>query len=226
MERVFFCWSGGKDSALALYEIIQSQTYEVVSLLSTVTEDYDRVRMHGVPRVLLERQADCLGLPLEVVHIPKNCSTEEYGVRMQETLTRFKQDGVSLVVFGDVFLEDVREYRENNLARIEMRAVFPLWGRDTAELAQSFVTLGFEAIITCIDSRVLDNRFIGRTIDDLLLSELPPGVDPCGENGEFHSFVLNGPIFKERVACALGEVVLRDSFYFCDLAQKETAITK
>ena len=225
MERVLFCWSGGKDSALALYEIIQGQIYEVVSLLTTVTEDYNRVSMHSTPRVLLEQQAECLGLPLEIVYIPKDCSIKEYGARMQETLTRFKQDGVLSVVFGDIFLEDVRKYRENNLVKIEMQAVFPLWGRDTVTLAQTFVALGFEAITTCIDSRVLDKGFIGRTIDESFLSELPPGVDPCGENGEYHSFVLNGPVFKERVDCTHGEVVLRDSFCFCDLLQKETTIT-
>jgi len=223
MEKVLFCWSGGKDSALALYDIIQSQTYEVVSLLTTVTEDYDRVSMHGVPRVLLERQADCLGLPLKVIFIPKDCSTEEYGIRMQASLTRFKQDGVLAAVFGDIFLEDVRKYREDNLAKIGMRAIFPLWKRDTKTLARSFVALGFEAIVTCIDSSILDKRFIGRTIDEGFLSELPTEVDPCGENGEFHSFVLDGPIFKERVACNRGEVVLRDSFYFCDLLGKEAA---
>jgi uncharacterized protein (TIGR00290 family) len=225
MEKVLFCWSGGKDSALALHEIIQSKTYDVVSLLTTITEEYERVSMHGVPRVLLEEQADCLGLPLEIVYIPKDCSVEEYGARMEKTLTRFRQDGVSSVVFGDIFLEDVRKYREDNLAQAEMRAVFPLWGRDTATLARSFVTLGFEAIVTCLDSRVLDKRFIGRMIDESFLSELPPGVDPCGENGEFHSFVLGGPIFRERVACVPGEVVLRESFYFCDLLQKEVATT-
>jgi len=225
MEKVLFCWSGGKDSALALREIVQGHTYKVVSLLTTITEDYDRVSMHGIPRALLERQADCLDLPPEIVFIPKDCSTEEYGARMQETLTRFKQQGVLSVVFGDISLEDVRKYREDNLARIGMRAVFPLWGINTETLAKSFVTLGFEAIVTCIDSRILDKRFIGRTIDERFLSELPPGVDPCGENGEFHSFVLDGPIFRERVACTRGEVVLRDSFYFCDLLQKEVATT-
>ena len=193
--------------------------------MTTVTEDYDRVSMHGIPRVLLERQADCLNLPLETVYIPKDCSIEEYGARMGKTLTRFKQDGVASVVFGDIFLEDVRKYREDNLARIEMRAVFPLWGRNTAALAKSFVVLGFEAIVTCIDVRALDKRFIGRILNESFLSELPPGVDPSGENGEFHSFVLDGPIFKERVSCIPGEVILRDSFYFCDLLQNEKAIT-
>ena len=144
---------------------------------------------------------------------------------MGKTLTRFKQDGVASVVFGDIFLEDVRKYREDNLARIEMRAVFPLWGRNTAALAKSFVVLGFEAIVTCIDVRALDKRFIGRILNESFLSELPPGVDPSGENGEFHSFVLDGPIFKERVSCIPGEVILRDSFYFCDLLQNEKAIT-
>ena len=225
MEQVLFCWSGGKDSALALYEITKNQKYEVVSLLTTVTGDYDRISMHGVPRVLLERQAECLGLPLDIVFIPKDCSNGEYEARMRETLTGFKREGVSSVVFGDIFLEGIREYREKNLAEVDMKAVFPLWGKDTAELARSFISSGFEAITTCIDSRILDKRFIGRTINEQFLSELPPEIDPCGENGEFHSFVLNGPLFKDRVACTRGEIVLRESFYFCDLVQEEMAAT-
>ena len=222
MEKVILCWSGGKDSAISLYEIQKGKKYEVVSLLTTITEDYDRVSLHGVPRVLVEQQAKSLGLPIEEVFISKASSNEEYESKMKETLTRFKQNGVSSIVFGDIFLEDVRKYRENNLSKLRMKGLFPIWGRNTAELTKSFIALGFQAITTCIDSRVLDKRFLGRMLDKHFFAELPPNVDPGGENGEFHSFVFNGPIFKERIAYTLGEQVLRDSLYFCDLLPIKT----
>ena len=202
---------------MALYEVQRSQRYEIISLLTTITNDYDRVSMHGVPRILVEQQAKSLGLPIEEVFISKSSSNEEYESKMKGTLIRFKQNGVSSVVFGDVFLEEVRKYRENNLSKLGMRGLFPLWGRDTAELGRSFIALGFQAITTCIDSRVLDKKFLGRVFNKQFLTELPPNVDPEGENGEFHSFVFDGPIFKKRIAYTLGKKVLRDSFYFCDL---------
>ena len=216
-QKVLLCWSGGKDSALALYEIQRKPEYEVVSLLTTLTEDYDRVSLHGVRRALVERQAESLCLPLEQVFISKEASNEEYESKMQATLAKFQQAGVSAVVFGDIFLEDVRRYREDNLSRIGMRAVFPIWGRDSAELARTFVDLGFKAIVTCVDSKVLGEKFAGRMIDDSFLAELPPNVDPCGENGEFHSFVFDGPIFRRRISLTVGQIVSRDSFYFCEL---------
>ncbi len=226
MEKVLFAWSGGKDSAISLYEIQKSKKYEIVALLTTITEDYDRISMHGVPRTLVEQQAHSLGLPIEEVFISKASSNEEYESKMREMLTKFKQDGVSLVVFGDVFLEWIRKYREDNLSELGMKGIFPIWGRDTTELARSFIALGFQAVITCIDSKVLDRRFIGRTLDEHFLAELPSNVDPGGENGEFHSFVFDGPIFKERIAYTLGELVLRDSFYFCDLLPKGGEVDK
>jgi len=222
MEKVLLCWSGGKDSAISLYEIQRSEKYKIVSLLTTITEGYDRVSLHGVPRTLVEQQAYSLGLPIEEVFISKASSNEEYESKMRGILTRFKQDGVSSVVFGDVFLEEVRKYREDNLSQLGMKGVFPIWGRDTTELARSFIALGFQAIVTCVDSKVLDRRFLGRTLDEQFLAELPPNVDPGGENGEFHSFVFDGPIFKQRIAYTLGERVLRDSFYFCDLLPAKT----
>ena len=221
MEKVLFAWSGGKDSAISLYEIQKGKKYEIVALLTTITEDYDRISMHGVPRTLVEQQAHSLGLPIEEVFISKASSNEEYQFKMRGMLTKFKQEGVSLVVFGDVFLEWVRKYREDNLSELGMKGIFPIWGRDTTELARSFIALGFQAVITCIDSKVLDKGFIGRTFDEHFLAELPPNVDPGGENGEFHSFVFDGPIFKERIAYTLGGLVLRNSFYFCDLLPKE-----
>ena len=216
-ERVVLSWSGGKDSALALYEIQQRPEYRVVSLLTTLTEDYDRVTMHGVRRVLLERQAESLCLPVEQTLLAKEASNEEYESKMRATLAKFRQAGVSSVVFGDISLEDIRKYREDNLSRIGMKAIFPIWMRDTAELAQTFVDLGFKAIVTCVDSKILGKKFAGRMIDDPFLAELPSHVDPCGENGEFHSFVFDGPIFKRRIPLTVGQIVSRDSFYFCDL---------
>jgi len=221
MEKVILAWSGGKDSAMSLYEVQSSGKYEIVSLLTTINKDYDRVSMHGVRRTLVEQQALSLGLPMEKVLVPKSCSNEEYEARMGEVLTRFKQDGINQVVFGDIFLEWVKEYRENNLAKLGMRGVFPIWGRDTAKLTRSFITLGFQAVITCVDTKVLAQRFLGRMLDRQFLAELPPDVDLGGENGEFHSFVFAGPVFKDRIAYTLGETVQRDSFYFCDLLPKE-----
>ncbi len=215
MEKVLFSWSGGKDSALALHETLKM--YEIKALLTTITEEYDRVSMHGVRRTLLENQAQSLGLPLENVFISTNTSTEEYSLRMRNTLTRFQEAGVSAVIFGDIFLEDVRKYREENLSRIGMRGIFPLWGRDTTDVLTTFIRLGFTAITTCIDSKVLGREFAGRLIDEQFLGELPSTVDLGGENGEYHSFVVDGPLFREKVAYVKGEVVLRDSFYFCDL---------
>ncbi|MFQ5997551.1 MAG: diphthine--ammonia ligase [Dehalococcoidales bacterium] len=221
MEKVLLSWSGGKDSVMSLYEIQNSGKYEIVSLLTTINKDYDRVSMHGVRRVLLEQQAHSLGLPMTKVLVPKDCSNEEYEARVGEVLSRCKQDGITQVVFGDIFLEWVKEYRENNLAKLGMKGVFPIWRRDTAELTRSFITLGFEAVITCVDTKLLAQRFLGRTLDEQFLADLPPTVDPNGENGEFHSFVFAGPIFKERIAYTLGKTVQRDSFYFCDLLPKE-----
>ena len=217
MEKVVLSWSSGKDSAMVLYEIQSRKEYEIAALLTTITEGYDRVSMHGVPRVLVEQQAKSLGLPLQKVFISKDSSNEEYEAKMKETLVRLKQDGVSLIVFGDIFLQDVKQYRENNLSKLGMKGIFPIWGRDTTELTKSFIALGFQAVITCVDTRVLDQRFVGRMVDESFLAQLPPNVDPGGENGEFHSFVFNGPIFREKVAYTPGKQVLRDSFYFSDL---------
>jgi uncharacterized protein (TIGR00290 family) len=224
MENVLVSWSGGKDSALALYEILKMEKYQVSALLTTVTEDYDRISMHGVRRSLLEQQVAALGFPLEKVLIPKNASNEEYEANMGKLLEKYKGASVSSVVFGDIFLEDLRKYREEKLAGLGMQGIFPLWKRDTRELANSLGELGFKAITTCVDSQALDRQFVGRLIDAQFLAELPSSVDPCGENGEFHSFVYAGPIFKESVIFTPGEVVLRENrFYYCDLVPGERA---
>jgi uncharacterized protein (TIGR00290 family) len=202
---------------MALYELQRNPDYEISALLTTITEDYDRVSMHGIRRVLVEHQAESLGLPLQKVFISRNTSNEEYESKMRTTLTAFQNKGVSAVVFGDIFLADVRKYREENLAKVGMKGIFPIWKRDTGELAQTFIDSGFKAIVTCIDSKVLNKAFVGRIIDKCFLAELPANVDPSGENGEFHSFLFDGPIFKRKILYTVGEIVLRDSFYFCDL---------
>jgi uncharacterized protein (TIGR00290 family) len=218
MENVLVSWSGGKDSAIALYEILKNKGYRVSALLSTLTEGYDRISMHGVRRILLERQVASLGFPLEEVFISKNASNEEYELNMGRVLAKYKDAGVTSVVFGDIFLEDLRKYREEKLATLGLQGIFPLWKRDTRELAHSLTALGFKAVTTCVDTNTLGRQFVGRVIDKQFLSELPETVDLCGENGEYHSFVSDGPIFKEEISYALGEIVLRENrFYYCDL---------
>ena len=217
-KKVLLAWSGGKDSAMTLYELQMAGIYDIFGVLTTVTKNYHRISMHGVREVLLEHQVESLQIPLEKVFISKNADNKEYESKMQNILTKYMGVGVSSVAFGDIFLEDIRKYREDNLARIGMKGVFPIWGRNTTELANTFIDLGFKAIITCIDSNVLDKKFVGRVYNKQFLSELPSNIDPCGENGEFHSFVYDGPIFKKRIPFTTGEIVLRDSrFYFCDL---------
>jgi len=225
-EKVLFSWSGGKDSALALYELTKRTDYEIAALLTTINQDYDRISMHGVRTILLEMQAQSLGFALEKVLISKNCSNEEYECKMQEVLEKYQAAGVCSVVFGDIFLEDLRKYRQENLSKIGMKAIFPVWGFNTTELANTFIDSGFKAVITCIDSNVLDKIFVGRTFDKQFLSELPPGVDLCGENGEFHSYVYDGPIFQMPVRVRVGEVVLRDVRYFADLIPVDRRIKK
>jgi uncharacterized protein (TIGR00290 family) len=218
MESVLVSWSGGKDSAFALYEILKNKDYQVAALLTTLTEDYDRISMHGVRRILLEQQVASLGFPLEKVFISMNSSNEEYEANMGKVLARYKNTGVSSVVFGDIFLEDLRKYREDKLATLDLKGIFPIWKRDTQELARSFIALGFKAITTCVDTNMLGSQYVGRVINEQFLSELPATVDPCGENGEYHSFVYDGPIFKESIAYTPGETVLRENrFYYCDL---------
>lgn len=216
-EKLLLSWSGGKDSCVALYEIQETQSYEIAALLTTVTGGYDRISMHGVRRILVEQQEASLGLSLHKVCIPQKATNEEYESRMSQVLAKYRAQGVRSVAFGDLFLEDIRKYRENNLAKIGMKAVFPLWKNNTAELVRKFIELGFKAIVTCADSKVLDRSFVGKVIDEDFLHQLPAHVDPCGENGEFHSFVFTGPIFRDEIRFTVGELVLRDSFWFCDL---------
>ena len=219
-KAVLFCWSGGKDSAMALSVLRQQKELRVAALLTSVTEGYERISMHGVRRELLLRQAEALGLPLQEVRIPPQCVNPVYEARMREALLAQKTAGVRCVAFGDIFLQDLREYRERNLAHVEMNAIFPIWKRETRELAQEFCALGFRAVAVCIDSKKLSREFAGREVDESFFNDLPGGVDPCGENGEFHTFVYDGPIFSNAIAVERGEVVERDGFYFCDLKEK------
>lgn len=216
-EKILVGWSGGKDSSMMLYELQKSGRYEIEALLTTVTETYDRISMHGVRNALLERQAEALRIPLCKVGIPTKCSNEIYEAKMREVMERYQSQGINSAAFGDLYLQDIREYREKNLARIGMTGIFPIWKRDTTEILKEFLNLGFKAVVCCVNPKLLDPSFAGRIIDKNFMNDLPSGVDPCGENGEYHSFVFDGPIFKEPVPISIGPVILRDSFYFCDL---------
>jgi uncharacterized protein (TIGR00290 family) len=209
-------WSGGKDSALAL-QALREEGVEPHALVTTVTSSYDRISMHGVRRTLLERQARALRLPLVEVVIPPGCPNAVYEQRWMEAFACARLEGVEEVAFGDLFLDDVRRYREVLLAREGKRGLFPLWGRNTTRLAHDFVTRGFRAKLVCVHPKQLDGSFAGREYDDRLLAELPADVDPCGERGEFHTFVYAGPSFSEPIGCRVGDVVERDGFVFCDL---------
>lgn len=216
-EPVLFCWSGGKDSAMALHLLRQDPSVKIVGLLTTVTEGYNRVSMHGVRCELLEQQAQSIGLPLTQVRIPPKADNTIYEFRMEAALGEYLAKGVKQVAFGDIFLEDLRVYRENNLAKLDMTAIFPLWKKDTRDLARYFQTEKFRATAVCIDPKVLPEAFAGRELDESFFAELPADVDPCGENGEFHTFVHSGPIFNSPVLITKGEIVTRDGFTFCDL---------
>ena len=219
------CFSGGKDSALALHALQQSGAWRVETLITTVTDAYDRVSMHGVRRALVRAQAATIGIPLVEVVVPPESSNEIYERAMGEAFDRLYKDEIRRVAFGDIFLEDLREYRERQLAASGLECLFPIWRQPTAALARSFIRDGFEAIAVCINPAVLDASFAGRAFDARFLADLPEGVDPCGENGEFHTFVWDGPILPRPVPVARGEVVERDGFVFCDLLAADADIT-
>ncbi len=217
-KRVLLSWSGGKDSTMALYELHQSGQFEVVALLTTIARTYERVSHHGVRVELLEQQAVAVGVPLHKIYLPhQNCTIELYESIMKRTMLDYQAAGIEQVAFGDIFLADLRTYRERNLAAVGMTALFPLWHRDTSELVQTFIGLEFRSYLVCVDGTKLTRDFAGRPIDADLIRDLPQGVDPCGENGEFHSFVYDGPIFRSPVSVRIGAVVHRDTRYFADL---------
>ena len=215
-RRVLLAWSSGKDSAFSLH-VLRSQGVAVVGLLTTINEAFDRVAMHAVRLELLRAQADAVGLPLLEVRIPWPCPNEAYEAAMAAALETARERGVTAVAFGDLFLEDVRRYREEKLAPTGLEPIFPLWGRPTRALAEEMVALGQKAVLTCVDPRVVPRELAGRAFDASLLAELPAAVDPCGERGEFHSFAWDGPAFRRPVPVDVGEVVARDGFVFADL---------
>ncbi len=217
---VVMSWSGGKDSAVALHELLKSGQYHVVALMTSVSEEYRRISHHGVREELLERQAAAIGIPLEKVYLPSGnshpCTNAVYEEIMGGMMKKFLAQGVETVGFGDLFLEDLRAWREKNLAQAGMRGVFPIWKRDTTALAEEVIAMGFKAYLSCVEGKV-GPGFVGRSYDHALLGDLPAGIDPCGEYGEFHSFVYDGPIFKSPVAVRVGDVVVRDGRYYADL---------
>ena len=210
-------WSGGKDSALALHELLIDPTVELRGLLTTVTDGYDRVSMHGVRTALVSAQAAALELPLRSVRIPPSATNEQYERAMRDGLEAMRRDGIEAIAFGDLFLADVRAYRERLVAGSGLRPLFPLWGKSTSDLARRFVSCGFRAVLVCVDPRQLDVSHCGSEYDDALLDALPTSVDPCGERGEFHTFVYDGPMFFQPITTQRGVVVERDGFVFCDL---------
>ena len=223
-------WSGGKDCSFTLHRILQSNEFEVSTLLTTVSGKYQRISMHGVRERLLDRQAESLGIPLHKVFMPDEPSMEVYDSLMQKTMAELTKQDISTSIFGDIFLEDLRRYREEQLKKAGFNAVFPIWKIPTTQLAETFIDAGYKAVIVCVDGRYLDKTFTGREFDRALLRDLPSNVDPCGENGEFHTFVYNGPIFKRPVTHKKGEVVYRTykspmdadgdiAFWYCDLLE-------
>lgn len=218
MKNSILSWSGGKDSALALYYAQKDPNIKLESLMTTLSEKYQRISMHGVRKELLEKQAAQMDFSLELIYLPADCSNEVYNSIMEKKMKQLKEKDIDTIIFGDIFLEDIRIYREENLSKVDMSAYFPLWDIPTEKLAHKFIDLDFKAVITCIDSELLDKNFVGREYNAKFLSDLPENVDPCGENGEFHSFVYNGPLFEKAISYKLGKVVFRDNqFYFIDL---------
>lgn len=210
-------WSGGKDSALALRALRDDPQIKPAALITTVTSDYGRVSMHGVRRELVRAQADAAGLPLIEVDIPAGCTNAAYEARLAEALKAPPLADAKTIAFADLFLEDIRAYRETWLRSLGRKALFPIWGRETKSLAREFIAAGFEAVVVCVDPRKLDQSFAGRKFDESFLADLPGSVDPCGENGEFHTFVYAGPIFDGPIEVTIGSVSQREGFAFCDL---------
>jgi uncharacterized protein (TIGR00290 family) len=238
-EKVIMNWSGGKDSALCLYKLMQTKKYDAMCLLTSISEPYQRISMHGVRVELLEAQAKSIGIPLVKMQIPEMPSMEVYEKEMKSTLTDLKTKGATASVFGDIFLDDLRKYREDKLSQLNLTGIFPLWKIPTDKLIREFLDLGFKTIITCVNEKYLDKSFAGRVIDQDFLKDIPGNVDPCGENGEFHTFVFDGPIFRESIPFERGEIVYRKyesekqsdntntpfdtGFWYCDLLLQQPA---
>jgi uncharacterized protein (TIGR00290 family) len=218
--KILLSWSSGKDSAWSLHVLRQQQHVEVVGLITTVNQIYRRVAMHAVRIELLEAQAAAAGLPLWTIPIPSPCSNAEYEAAMQTAIERAKSEGISGIAFGDLFLEDIRRYREERLRKTGISPVFPIWGLPTAELAQEMIAAGLRARLTCVDPKQLSGSFVGREFDAAFLADLPAGVDPCGERGEFHTFAYDGPMFRQAIPVQLGDSLERDGFVFADLSER------
>lgn len=233
--KAVFNWSSGKDSALALYKTLKEDQFEVTTLLTSINEEFQRISMHGVHVSLLEKQAKSLGFPLIKMELPKEPSMEEYREIMNKTMNEIQSQGITHSIFGDIFLEDLRKYREDQLQSIGMKAVFPLWKQNTSHLINEFLDLGFKTIVTCVNETFLDKSFAGRIIDQNFIKDLPENVDPCGENGEFHTFTFDGPIFTNPIEFEIGGTVKKTYpkpksdendvageyvFWFCDLISK------
>ena len=208
-NKAFFNWSSGKDSALALYKTLQNPAFEISCLLTSVNHQHQRISMHGVRVALLEQQANSIGLPLEIMQIPEMPTMEAYENAMRDTLMQFKKQNFTHSIFGDIFLEDLRKYREEKLKEINFQGVFPLWNIPTREIIQEFMDLGFKTIVVCVNERFLDKNFVGRIIDQDFINDLPENVDVCGENGEFHTFTFDGPLFSKPITFEIGEIVYR-----------------
>ncbi len=216
-QKTLLSWSSGKDSAWALHTLQANPSIEVAGLLTTLNESAERVAMHGVRRELLRAQGRAAGLPVIEIDLPEGCTDEQYQERMGTALQRAKADGVEAIAYGDLFLEDVRDYRIKLMQGTDLEPLFPIWGQPTRDLSRRMTTAGLSAILSCVDPAQLDPSFVGRTYDAALLADLPEGVDPCGENGEFHTFVTAGPMFTDAIEVATGESVLRGGFQFIDI---------
>jgi len=208
-QKALFNWSSGKDSALALYKILQNSDYKIECLLTSVNQKYERISMHGVRLELLQAQAESIGIALKIMEIPEMPTMEVYEEVMTQTLSNLKDSGITHSVFGDIFLEDLRQYRENQLLKIDFKGVFPIWNIPTKDLIQEFISLGFKTIVVCVNEKYLDKSFVGRIIDQDFINDLPENVDVCGENGEFHTFAFDGPIFSKPIDFEIGEIVYR-----------------
>jgi len=218
MNKVLVSWSGGKDSAMMLYRLRQSREHRVHALLTTLAREDERLGIHFVRGELIEAQAASIDLPLHKIFINSTATNAEYEQAMAETLAQFRdREGIEEIAFGDLFLEDIRSYREAFLARQRMRGLFPIWGQDTKKFVRDFIKLGFRAIVVSVNTQSLDESFAGELLDEAFLEKLPAGIDPCGERGEFHSFVFDGPIFKHAVKFKRGEISLREGHFCCDL---------
>jgi uncharacterized protein (TIGR00290 family) len=221
VQKTLLCWSSGKDSAWALHVLQRQSDIHIAGLVTTVNEVYERVAMHAVRTELLKRQAAAVGLPLWIANIPYPCSNSEYATAMRKIVKQSREQGVEYMAFGDIFLQDVREYREANLSDTGISPLFPLWGLPTDQLARDMISSGLRAYVTCIDPRHLSPNFVGQEYSSSFLDNLPANVDPCGERGEFHSFVFDGPMFSEPISVQVGEIVEREGFVFADLFDRQ-----